>query len=78
MQSVSGSNVSQKTAIVMAGVSKIFVGEIVETGTHLAPVHPDCAWAHAHATHHYTNTGVDVVVRAHCCLVVCVVVQRVR
>jgi RNA:NAD 2'-phosphotransferase (TPT1/KptA family) len=33
MQSVSGSNVSQKTAIVMAGVSKIFVGEIVETGT---------------------------------------------
>ncbi len=33
MQSIAGGNVGQKTAIVMAGISKIFVGEIVETGT---------------------------------------------
>lgn len=31
MQSVTGNNVSHKTSIVMAGVTKIFVGEIVET-----------------------------------------------
>lgn len=33
MQGIAGGNISQKTAIVMAGISKVFVGELVETGT---------------------------------------------
>jgi hypothetical protein len=56
MQSVAGGNVSQKTAIVMAGVSKIFVGEIVETGTYRVCVR-------LYAPH---NTRAHVTVHAWC------------
>jgi len=31
MQGITGSNVGQKTAIVMAGISKIYAGELIET-----------------------------------------------
>jgi len=34
MQGITGSNVGQKTAIVMAGISKIYAGELIETGIH--------------------------------------------
>jgi transcription initiation factor TFIID subunit 11 len=32
MHTVSGSTINQKMAIVMGGIAKIFVGEIIETG----------------------------------------------